>query len=97
LGRLPRAADERDRSLFRKLRRVPEQVQQNLPRQHWVGRHGAELGAANDEPVLVLCRERRDSPCHFVQHRPDVEGLERERHFACLDFRQVKNPVDQLE
>ena len=53
--------------------------------------------AVHRERVVVLLHQRLDRVEQLVDHRADLEGLERDRHLARFDLREIEDAVDQLE
>ena len=86
------------RPRLRELRRVGQQVEQDLAHAREVGVDQPDVGrAAHLEQVVVLLDQRADRRRDVLHQRADVEVLEEQLHLAGLDLRQVEHVVDQRE
>ncbi len=89
---------QRDRAVLGELRRVAQEVEQDLPKLGDVGMHRAEARLhAQCEFVALLGHESLHGRGHVARHRLDIEGLREDLHLAALDLGQVEHVVDQAE
>ena len=89
---------QRHRALLRELARVAQQVEERLAQFGHVGTHHPDArGTLDLQHVAVLRDERLHRRCHFLHQLRHVELLQKERHLASFDLREIEDVVDQAE
>ena len=89
---------KRDRPVPRELAGIAEKVEQDLPHLGQIAVDRADLvGAAHHESVASLLGQRGDGRRDAIDHGPQLEGLEIERHLAGFDLGKIEDVVDQAE
>ena len=92
------AGGEGDDAVVGELAGVAQQVQQALPHLDAVGLHGADVGGAFDDELVVFSLQQGAHDVFKVaDHRRDFEGFQMDFHLAGFDFGDVEDVVDEFE